>query len=99
MRQARPDSPTISLAVLGASRALGFFVLAFGFPDWQVAVETAQVLAGIVDYPPDSPFYIYHLRIWTVVHHVCAVLLLAGLSEVQLSILLSSRVPDRIRGA
>jgi hypothetical protein len=60
-----------------------------GFPDWQVAVETAQVLAGIVEYPRDNPFYVYHAKLWTVVHQVLAALLWAGMSEISLSTLVS----------
>jgi hypothetical protein len=51
---------------LAVSGLLGYFVGSRGFPEWQVPVETAQVLAGIVRYPPDNPFLIYHLKLWTV---------------------------------
>lgn len=44
--------------VLLLSGILGFRVGMLGFPDWQVAVETAQVVAGLVTYPPDNIFYI-----------------------------------------
>lgn len=56
------------------------------FVDWQVAVETAQVVAGLVDYPPGNPFYIYHTKLWSVVHQILAVFLAAGVSERTLSI-------------
>ena len=59
------------------------------FPDWQVAVETAQVVAGVVQYAPDNPFYLYHLKLWTILHQICALLLRAGLSEIALSKLVS----------
>lgn len=75
--------------VLAVSGALGFVVVAHGFPEWQVAVETAQVTAGLVDYPSGNPFLIYHLKLWTVLHHLGALLLLAGVSEITLSIALS----------
>ena len=78
-----------SKAVLGISGALGFVVVAFGFPDWQVAVETAQVTAGIVEYPAGNPFYIYHLKLWTILHQASAVLLLAGVSEITQSVVMS----------
>ena len=78
-----------STAVLCVSGALGFVVVALGFPDWQVAVETAQVVAGLVDYPRDNSFYIYHLKLWTVLHQLCAGLLGAGMSEITLSMLLT----------
>ena len=44
-----------------------------GFPDWQVAVETAQVVAGLVTYPADNIFFIYHTKLWTVLHQILAV--------------------------
>jgi hypothetical protein len=59
------------------------------FPDWQVAVETAQVLAGLVDYPRDNVFYIYHTKLWTSLHHVLALGLRAGASELTLSFIVS----------
>src|SRR5262249_55875991 len=42
-----------------------------------------------VSYPPSNPFFIYHVRLWTVLHQLCAPLLRAGVSEIQLSLLLS----------
>jgi hypothetical protein len=54
-----------------------------------VPVETAQVIAGIVRYPPGNPFFIYHLKLWTLLHQVCAILLAAGVSEIRLSAILS----------
>lgn len=78
-----------STAVLCVSGALGFLVVALGFPDWQVAVETAQVIAGLVEYPRDNSFYIYHRKLWTVLHQICALLLRAGVSEIALSMLLT----------
>jgi hypothetical protein len=51
------------------------------FPDWQVAVETAQVTARIVRYPTQTPFSVYHAELWTVLHQVLAVFLRLGVSE------------------
>jgi hypothetical protein len=59
------------------------------FTEWQVAVETAQVVAGIVDYPSSTPAYIYHTKLWTIVHQLLSLLFWLGLSEIQLSQLLS----------
>jgi hypothetical protein len=44
--------------VLIASGIGGFHAGMVTFPDWQVAVETAQVVAGVVQYPVDNPFYL-----------------------------------------
>jgi hypothetical protein len=71
------------------SGLLGFRVGSVGFPDWQVAVETSQVLAGLVKYPDSNPFFIYHIKLWTVLHQICAPLLAAGVSEIRLSLILS----------
>ena len=68
---------------------MGFWLGAAVFAEWQVAVETAQVIAGFVKYPADNPFYIYHVRLWTVLHETLAVLLRFGVWEVTASKLLS----------
>jgi hypothetical protein len=72
--------------VLIFSGILGFRVGMLGFPDWQVAVETAQVVARLVPYPSDNIFYIYHTRLWTALHQMLALALRAGVSEVTLSL-------------
>lgn len=75
--------------MLVASGIGGFHAGMVTFPDWQVAVETAQVIAGIVRYPVDTPFYLYHLKLWTVLHQIGALLLQAGVSEIALSKIVS----------
>jgi hypothetical protein len=81
-----------ALWVLVVSGLLGFRFGSVAFADWQVAVETAQVLAGIVTYPPENPFYIYHAKLWTILHQICALLLLGGVSEVTVSIVVSGAI-------
>ena len=76
-------------AVLTCSGILGFLAGIIWQPTWQDAVEPAQVLAGLVTYPPDSPVYLYSTRTWTVLHQACAGLLTAGLSERTVSLLVS----------
>ena len=78
-----------ALWALALSGMLGFWIGIKCFPTWQVAVESAQVIAGLVIYPPDNPFYIYHVKLWTVLHEILAVLLRAGLSEITLSEIVS----------
>ena len=46
--------------VLVLSGILGFRIGLVGFPTWHICLETAQVVAGLVHYPADNPFYIYH---------------------------------------
>ncbi len=76
------------LIVFLASSLLG---LATGFfhQQWQVAVESAQVFAGIVSYPHDNPNYIYQINTWTILHQILAGLLKLGVSEMALSLILS----------
>lgn len=75
--------------VLFISGLLGFYVGMVGFPDWQVAVETTQVIAGFVKYPEGNPFYIYHTKLWTILHQIGALFLRVGVSEIRLSLILS----------
>ncbi len=77
------------LWVLLVSGALGFYLGMVAYPNWQVAVEAAQVVAGLVKYPASNPFYIYETKLWTVLHQACALLLLSGVSEITLSRALS----------
>ncbi len=78
-----------AFATLAVSGVLGYYVGAHGFPAWQVPVETAQVVAGIVRYPPGNPFFIYHVKLWTLIHQLSAALLTTGVSEIRLSAMLS----------
>lgn len=78
-----------ALVVLAVSGILGFRVGMVAFPDWQVAVETAQVTAGVVQYPAATPFFLYHTKLWTVLHQILAILLRLGVSEIRLSLVVS----------
>ena len=78
-----------ALIVLAVSGILGFRVGFVEFPTWQVAVETAQVVAGLVKYPAGNPFYVYHVKLWTIIHQAGALALLAGVSEIMLSKIIS----------
>jgi hypothetical protein len=85
-----PEPPRRGItATLVVSGLAGYYVGSRGFPEWQVPVETAQVIAGLVHYPYGNPFLIYHLQLWTVLHQVCAALLSLGASEIRLSTILS----------
>jgi hypothetical protein len=59
---------------------------------YQVPVESAQVVAGIVSYSGDNPFYMYHVKTWTLVHQLAAGALRAGVDERQLSMVLGATV-------
>lgn len=87
----RPEPPSRRqvIAVLVACGAIGAFLGAVWRPEWQDALEPAQVLAGLVSYPSDNPVYIYSTRTWTVLHQVPALLLSLGCSERALTLMLS----------
>jgi hypothetical protein len=65
------------------------FALGALFADWQVVVETGQVLAGLVRYPADNPFFIYHVKLWSLLNQACGLLLRLGVSEIVLSVAVS----------
>ena len=75
------------LIVLAISGAIGFILGSMAEPSYQVCVETAQVLAGVVEYPWLTPACIYHKSLWTVLHQLCAAALQVGVSETTLSII------------
>ena len=83
------QAPSQVALVLFFTGFFGFCIGAFGQTTWQVAVETSQVVAGIVEYPKYNPFYIFQTTLWTIVHQICAIFLLLGVSERMLSLLLS----------
>jgi len=50
----------------------GCIGFAFGLSTstWQVTVEVGQVLSGIVQYPKDNAFYMYHIKVFTIINTV-----------------------------
>jgi hypothetical protein len=48
---------------------------------WQTATESAQVQAGLVVYPADNSFGMYHHKLWTLVVQCAALGLAAGARE------------------
>jgi hypothetical protein len=77
--------------VLAASAAIGFCMGAFVYPMWTDNVESAQVLAGLVEYPKGEglPMRAYHLSVYTVLIQAAALLLRLGASEWALSVFFS----------
>jgi len=71
-------------------------LLGFGcgllFPAWHVAIEPAQVAAGLVTYPPGNPFALYETRVWNVWHQLLTPLLAAGVPARTLTYALSGAV-------
>ena len=85
-----PDARTFRQ--VWAAAAIGGALVGLGQARWQVAVESGQVLAGLVRYPPDNPFYLYHLKLWTLANQIAALLLKAGLSEAAASMVMSALI-------
>jgi hypothetical protein len=75
-------------AVVAASALAGFAMGALR-PALQVALEPAQVLAGVVRYPDGNPFGLYQASVWTVWHQLLAPFLAAGVPERALSVAIS----------
>ena len=76
------------IRVLAISGTFGFLI-GFLLWDWQWAVEHAQVLSGVVSYPPASPVGIAHAKFWSLVPQLVAPWLWTGVSEATLSRILS----------
>lgn len=89
MRSPAPPTERDVVLTLAGCGAAGLLLGVMWRPAWQDAIEPAQVLAGLVGYPPDNPVYLYSTRTWTVLHQAGALLLAAGVSERTLSLVLS----------
>lgn len=61
--------------------AIGIFLGALAPAIDQRGVDGALVLAGIVNYPPQSPMAAYFLDSWTSIHQLGAILLRAGMDQ------------------
>ena len=57
------------LVVILSSAFFGFLV-GVAHSTWQLVAESSQVLAGIAKYPTANPFYIYHLKSWTILNQL-----------------------------
>ena len=75
--------------LIAISGCLGFAIGLFWKATWHVNIETAQVLSATVQYPPENAFYYYHLKLWTLLTQVPAVLLKLGANERILSLVMS----------
>mgnify|MGYP001611014280 CR=1 FL=1 len=71
------------------SGVIGFLAALLGRVTWQVAVESAQVVSGVVQYTNKSPFYLYHTKVWSLLVQLPAFFLYLGISERTLSIVIS----------
>jgi hypothetical protein len=74
---------------VAVSALLGFVTGVWLYPTWQDVIEPAQVLAGVVQYPPDNPVYLYSTSTWTMLHQVVALCIRAGIAERSLAIVIS----------
>lgn len=78
-----------SVAAVVAACALSGFAMGALRPALQVALEPAQLLAGLVHYPEGNPFGLYQASVWNVWHQALAPFLAAGVPERALSIAVS----------
>lgn len=74
---------------LFAAMLLGFMLGAFPYAKWQIALEGAHAVAGLVKYPESNPFFQYMMKAWHLFHQLGAVLLKLGVSDWTLSWLVS----------
>lgn len=74
----------LAAGVLGAAVALTVPI------PWPDALEPAQVLAGVVHYPPDAPVYLYSTTTWTMLHQAAGLLLAVGITERQLAMIVTT---------
>src|SRR5262245_45010060 len=86
--EAEASETRATCCVLLLSGFCGFLV-GFAHTTWQWAAEQAQVIAGIVSYPPLSPIAIVDAKLWCLVPQIGSLLLWIGISELALSKILS----------
>jgi hypothetical protein len=65
------------------------FICGIAFSSWKVSIEPAQVIAGLIQYPPANPNYVQQIKMFTIIHQLCALALRAGASEAGLCWLMS----------
>jgi hypothetical protein len=89
---AEGPAPRDSFRICLLASALLGGAIGLCFPTAHVAIEPAQVLAGVVAYPPENPFGLYQQRVWTLWHPLLALPLAAGVSERALAFAMSGVV-------
>jgi|TARA_B100002003_G_C14137939_1_gene547345 hypothetical protein len=65
----------------------GYCIAVINHATWQGDVTSAQVISGIVEYPPNNPLYIRQIKVWSLLNQFSAVLLYSGISEKTASII------------
>jgi hypothetical protein len=83
-----PVTKGITACLIIGAAMLGFFH-GIKLANWQVALEGAQVLAGLVDYPASNPQGMYHRKLWTLLNQAPALVLYLGIPERLLSVIIS----------
>ncbi|MBI5428593.1 MAG: hypothetical protein HZA02_10010 [Nitrospinae bacterium] len=85
----RDQGPKKAIALVATVSGLSGFVIGVAYVTWHPFITSGQVLAGLVEYPRDNPYYLYHLKIWTLLHQLGAFFLSLGVSEKTLTVLFS----------
>jgi len=75
--------------LLFASGSIGF-ILGWCNATWQDSVETGQVIAGLVLFPPFAPSFLYHQHAYSFINQFTALLLILFKSEILVSKILSA---------
>jgi|SRR5271169_27826 len=75
-----PGKPAPGLLIFGAL-VIGVLLGILAPAPEQRGVDGSLVLAGIVNYPPQSPMAAYFLDSWTIIHQFGALLLRAGIDQ------------------
>jgi hypothetical protein len=80
--EARRRAP---LSLILSALTIGIAFGLFSPGSEQEAVDGSLVLAGLVDYPSQSPMSEYFLGTWTLIHQIGATMLRAGLDQTRVS--------------
>ena len=73
------------ISLILCALAIGLLLGILARDPGQRGVDGSLVLAGIINYPPQSPMSAYFLDSWTTIHQIGALLLRAGLKQAHLS--------------
>lgn len=78
---------SFATTIVGAT-AIGLWC-GFNNITYQVCTETGMVLAGMIKYPPEIPFYLYNIKVYSLINQLCAGLIFLSFSPNFVNILVS----------
>ncbi|MEC7641287.1 MAG: hypothetical protein VYC17_03940, partial [Nitrospinota bacterium] len=77
---------TSAVAVIAA---ISGFLVGIAYSTWHVVLESAQIIAGIVEHSLELPNYLFLLKAWNLLNQGAAIFLKAGLLEKPICIVIS----------